>query len=258
MSKRTLSLAVCLLAVFSISAYAVDGQILITQASVNAAGGFPYKINSSGSYKLGSNLIVPAGPNGIQILADSVSLDLNGFSIIGPATCDGDDETPTRNCSGGTFGVGVTSSNAHITVRNGTIRGMGAGIEITTATGGGTLIEEMHVTKNNGFGIALSGSGLIRRNVVSNNLATGISVSESSLVSDNIANANGDNGIEANDSTVTNNSSGNNRFVGLVVSGGLYGGNSLFNQLSSVVSVPDFLNHTAVSQNNNNCNGTLC
>ena len=40
-------------------AFAVDGTVLINQSTVTAAGGFPYKIMQSGSYRLSGNLFVP-------------------------------------------------------------------------------------------------------------------------------------------------------------------------------------------------------
>src|SRR3989442_9173749 len=62
-------------------AFAVDGVVLINQATVNAAGGFPYTISLAGSYKLSGNLLVPNGVDGIKINASNVTLDLNGFNI---------------------------------------------------------------------------------------------------------------------------------------------------------------------------------
>jgi hypothetical protein len=73
---------------FSPSAYA-RGVVLITQAKAMAgdvtpgdAPGFPVSITRSGSYRLTTNLRTPSGP-AIEIVADNVSLNLNGFSIIG-------------------------------------------------------------------------------------------------------------------------------------------------------------------------------
>jgi hypothetical protein len=65
-----------------------DGVILIYQDT--AAGfalpgdspGFPITISEAGSYRLASNLIVPAGVVGIAIATDNVRLDLNGFTIM--------------------------------------------------------------------------------------------------------------------------------------------------------------------------------
>jgi parallel beta-helix repeat protein len=67
---------------FTAPAFAVDGVILINQATVMAAGGFPYKITRPGSYKLSGNLVVTTAiAEAIVISSDDVTLDLNGFSI---------------------------------------------------------------------------------------------------------------------------------------------------------------------------------
>ena len=77
------------------AAWAVDGQIAINQATVMAAGGFPYVISQAGSYKLTGNLVMNTTQNGnsnaslccgnsdvaILITHSNVSLDLNGFTI---------------------------------------------------------------------------------------------------------------------------------------------------------------------------------
>jgi hypothetical protein len=70
-------------------AFAVDGVVLINQSSVIAAGGFPYVISQTGSYKLSGNLIMNTSQSGnhlgsdlaIGIGASNVTLDLNGFTI---------------------------------------------------------------------------------------------------------------------------------------------------------------------------------
>jgi hypothetical protein len=73
----------------AISAFAVDGQMLINQSTVMAQGGFPYKITQPGSYKLTGNLTMTTTDAGnvsgfdaaIGIASSQVTLDLNGFSI---------------------------------------------------------------------------------------------------------------------------------------------------------------------------------
>jgi hypothetical protein len=49
---------------------------------IAAAG---YVITQPGSYYLGTNLITAGGTAGIQIATNDVTLDLNGFSILGAA-----------------------------------------------------------------------------------------------------------------------------------------------------------------------------
>jgi len=75
--KRKLSAAVFFAAVtvlaFAASAGAVDGTSRFNQAKVQAAAGFPYKITSSGSYRLTGNLTVPASTDGIDVTAANVT-----------------------------------------------------------------------------------------------------------------------------------------------------------------------------------------
>src|SRR5690348_13376939 len=85
----------CILGAVSSSLYAVDGVVLIDQNHALAGNitpgdtaGFPITISQPGSYRLTSNLTVPdLNTTGIQITADFVTIDMNGFSIIGPGVC---------------------------------------------------------------------------------------------------------------------------------------------------------------------------
>jgi len=144
-------------------AFAVDGQVLITQARAMAGGvtagdapGFPVTISEPGSYKLGSNLVVPDGnTNAIVIDASHVTIDLNGFAILGPADCSGG-----FPCAGAGSGDGIRSAGAsplfNVTIRNGTIQGMGDnGISLA---GDMHLIEYVHVRSNGSFGIIITTS----------------------------------------------------------------------------------------------------
>lgn len=101
--------AIVCLATFGASAFAVDGVVLINQATVLAAGGFPYTINQPGSYRLAGNLQA-TNTSAITILAPNVSLDLNGFSV----SC--------TQCSGV---AGIQSAFALTTISNGTVYGFG-------------------------------------------------------------------------------------------------------------------------------------
>ena len=85
-------------------ALAVDGAREIHQACVATGcfpgdtAGWPVLITEPGSYVLTSGLTVPdANTTAISIDAPHVSLDLHGFSITGPNTCDFGNGT----CGGG-------------------------------------------------------------------------------------------------------------------------------------------------------------
>ena len=71
-------------------------------------------ISRSGSYRLSSNLTVPLGSNAVEITASSVTLDLNGFTIAGPAVLSnasgilGNNQTDLRIGNGGVTGFSIS------------------------------------------------------------------------------------------------------------------------------------------------------
>src|SRR5262249_51967263 len=117
-------------------AQAADGPTLIDQRAAQAGKvtaldtpGFPVTISQSGSYRLTGNLNVPdAATTAIEITADNVTLDLNGFTISGPNVCT---PNPTRCTYSGGAGIGVMAvgppgvvSPANVRVMNRIVRGM--------------------------------------------------------------------------------------------------------------------------------------
>src|SRR5262245_49658786 len=76
-------------------AAAVDGVIEINQVSALAGGitpgdgaGFPVTLTQPGSYRLTGNLEIPTlGIGAIVVTAADVSIDLNGFAILGQNVC---------------------------------------------------------------------------------------------------------------------------------------------------------------------------
>lgn len=135
---------------------AVDGVVEINAARASAGGvtpadepGYPVTIDRGGSYRLTGSLAVHDG-TAIEIEADHVTLDLNGFvlscfTIVMPLG------TP---CSSGR-GVDAEESD-HVAVRNGSVVGFGGdGIHLDRSG----VVEDVHVVDNGGRGIvAFSGS----------------------------------------------------------------------------------------------------
>jgi hypothetical protein len=155
--------------------YAVDGQILVNQATVASAGGFPYKIMQGGSYKLSGNLVVSSiNTNGIDIEADNVTLDLNGFTISCAAA----------NCNQESTGSGVYAPNNGITLENGAIAGFRYGADIA---GTRDIVQGIKAT-GNAIGISALNSIVKQNNVDSN--GTGIQAFDC-LVLENVAIDNG-------------------------------------------------------------------
>lgn len=129
--------------------------------------GFPVTISRSGSYRLSGNLTVPnENTAAIQITADNVTLDLNGFAILGATVCSVPPTTPPfLICSPRGTGRGVDAeARTNTTVTNGTARGMGeVGVFVT---GDGSRVEEVHAT-------SIGSIGIIARGTVTGNTATG-------------------------------------------------------------------------------------
>lgn len=93
--------------------------------SAGDTAGFPITISTSGSYRLTSNLVVPAGVNAIQIATNNVTIDLNGFTIQGPGYCNGQGASITCTETS-TFGVTqMNGTRDRMAVQNGTVGGFG-------------------------------------------------------------------------------------------------------------------------------------
>ena len=99
--------------------WADDGVVLINQAKVIVAGGFPYSINTAGSYRLAGNLTVSSPVNAINVTAAPVTIDLNGFTITGSSL----------------VAVGILGSAGSLTVSGGTIQSFLSGVDVITTSG---------------------------------------------------------------------------------------------------------------------------
>jgi len=216
----------------SSSLYAVDGVVLIDQNHALAgnitagdAPGFPVTLSQPGSYRLTSNLTVAdANTTGIQIMANNVTLDLNGFSIIGPVVCTSSPAT----CPAVGTGIGIEAQNSlpgrpgpsGVRVFNGTVRGMGSSGLLMV--GAGSSVERMQVTNNAGAGIIVAGSVLdtsitangsfgvlaiiVRGCNITDNHGDGIVLDAAGgVANDNIASFNGGHGILSPNGSVTSN-----------------------------------------------------
>lgn len=178
-----------LVMVFSTSLAAANGRIEINQASVNAAGGFPFTISQPGSYMLTGNLDVPADTDGIIIDTSGVNFDLNGFTISGPATC------VPGNCTPGN-GEGIRPQTVQdafgVTLQNGIVRNFASNCirlrrqaiisHVTVSSCGETGIEAASksivtyntITRTGTSGLALlGGSNYAHNNISESGLAGG-------------------------------------------------------------------------------------
>jgi len=279
----------CLAFSIPTTAAAVDGVIEINQVAAFAGGitpgdtpGFPVTLSQSGSYRLTGNLDVTKTQGGgvqagaenitaILVLAQNVTIDLNGFAILGPSVCSAEPTacSPTGSGNGVSFIDGQNSLNT--TVRNGSVSGMGGvGLELGTSA----VVERVRALRNGGVGISVSTNSRVADctasfngdvgilgaaySVVSGstfrgNAGAGVAAGAGSTVVGNASATNNGPGIAAADgSTVTNNSATSNNGPGLQLGNSAgYGGNVVFTNIGTVSG--------GVQIGTNLCNGsTVC
>jgi parallel beta-helix repeat protein len=168
----------------------------------------PYTISAAGSYYLTGNLTADA--NGILVDANNVTIDLAGFSMIGPG-------------SGTSYGV-YMNGRRNVEIRNGTVRGftgaypLGGGICEDTGTGHRVIGVR---AVSNGRGIVLRGSGhLVKDCTIVENTSFGIHVGQACTVTGNTCYANHNRGITTySNCTVTGNTCCDNGNQGILCEG---------------------------------------
>jgi len=262
-------LVVLTIGLLSFSALAVDGVTLINQSTVLAAGG-TYTINAAGSYKLAGNLQAKdQNTDVIVVAADNVTIDLNGFSILGTTDC----FSVALTCKNTGSGRGIVTSSAlvnlpdffNITIRNGVIQGMGfAGVYLS---GDSFLIEYMHMHSNGESGIHTTrqnGPQLnvkIQHNNLTQNGRDGVSLYGGGAVTDNVSSGNTLSGIALlaafnnfpSLATVARNVLTNNGTFGFFLAGGSV--NLIGNVFAGNGSGP---NAGGINQGQNLCGNVTC
>ncbi|MEM7166738.1 MAG: hypothetical protein AAF581_14825 [Planctomycetota bacterium] len=154
-----------------------------------------HKITSAGSYYLSGNVQGAAGFHGIEIAANNVTLDLNGYRLLGVA--------------GSLSGIASSGQRIQVTVSNGTIRdwdahgvfldGASLRVEDVMATGCGGwginlvtfghAVVDCQARDNGGLiastgGIRVDGDGLVSGCISQGNTGTGFQTGTKSLVVD--------------------------------------------------------------------------
>jgi parallel beta-helix repeat protein len=144
----------------------------------------PVTITNSGSYYLSNNLRGVSGAGGITIATNNVTIDLNGFALVG--------------VPGSQKGISTLGSLNNIIVRNGSLSDWGG--TAVDGSGGSPLrngiLEHLTVSSNGGYGITISGNCLIQGCLSQSNVLDGISCSHC-VVSDCVVKDNGNYGFTA-------------------------------------------------------------
>ncbi|MBL0870098.1 MAG: right-handed parallel beta-helix repeat-containing protein [Phycisphaerales bacterium] len=161
---------------------------------VNAA---VHRITQPGSYYLTGNISVSSGKSGIMIAASDVTIDLNGYGIVGSP--------------GSFFGVQFASTSVaynNITVRNGTIRSCGnTGLNLFSTVSAGALVENITASNNGAYGIFVPDESRVINCSAIANTSTGFQIGNSrgGVATNCIASNNGADGIYAVSRTVITN-----------------------------------------------------
>jgi len=183
----------------SMPALAVDGVIEINQAKVAIGGitlsdlpGFPATIVTAGHYRLTSNLVINEAQRAIDIEVDNVTIDLNGFSIIGPITC----QAGTNTCVPITSvraGIDTHTGTRNITIKNGTIIGVESGISCYNTEG--CVVSNINVNNNRAIGIRVGPKSRVSNCSIQINGGHGIQAFASSFIENNVISFNGGSGL---------------------------------------------------------------
>jgi len=199
--------------VFTVAAIALAGPTLSPPPGpVTESGRFgtrsmipqlPHTITASGSYYLGANLTGIAGQHGLTIDADDVTIDLNGFALVG--------------VPGSLEGIVVAGTHINLGIHNGTVRDWGQhGIMLDG--GKNAVIEGVRMSGNGQSGIFADDTTVIRSCVSVSNGRDGI-VGRTIVVVDCNVNDNTEDGIEVGiGSVVANCVATNSGFRGIASS----------------------------------------
>ena len=166
-----------------------------------------FTISQSGSYYLTGNRLCSG--HGIRIEADGVTIDLMGYSLIGPGP-------------GSSHGI-LVSNAKNMEIRNGTIRDFGlCGIYDGSSAAEGNCIVDVRVLYNSAgsdlwAGMILGGSGyLVKDCTAIGNGGAGFFVSSGCNIIGNVAYSNGGDGVYASHGcTIMNNTSSYNAKDGI-------------------------------------------
>jgi parallel beta-helix repeat protein len=157
-----------------------EPRIAVNATNTPGDGDSLYRITQPGSYYLTGNVTGVANKHGIEIVASGVTLDLNGFDLVGVAAM------------GAFDGVSNDGSSVNtVEVRNGSIRNWGdRGVDLSFGTSRTITVENVRASGNAGTGISVGEASIVSECTASSNGGTGISASTGSVISGCTATAN--------------------------------------------------------------------
>lgn len=154
----------------------------------------PATITASGSYYVTSNLTGTAGQHGITIDANDVTLDLGGFTLVGPTT------------GTATHAVRIVAGRSNVIVRDGIVRNwVGGGIISESDTSKRIVVEDISIFSPDAVGIDLGNTSIARNCMVELSGSTGISAGVTCQIVDcSVVNIGGAGILTSNNCTLSN------------------------------------------------------
>lgn len=161
----------------------VEPRIAISAANTPGDADSTFRITQPGSYYLTGTVFGSPGKSGIEIVVSGVTIDLNGFSLLGS--------------TGSLYGITATGTRDSISIRNGAVIGWGiSGIALGSSTTS-CRVENVRATANNAQGIVVAVSSQVVDCQASGNGLTGIQCWTGSLIRGCSATENGSGGFYA-------------------------------------------------------------
>jgi hypothetical protein len=159
-------------------------------------------IGQPGSYVVNRNLA--AAGDCLLVAADSVTIDLDGFTISGNGTGAGVVESP------------ALTTRRNVTVKNGAVTGFANGVSFPYSES--VTVERVNASGNSGLGISVGNYSTVRASNASFNGTTGIRAELGASVSGNSVARNAGNGISVTEgANVSGNAVRNNTGYGILV-----------------------------------------
>ena len=166
----------------------VEPRIAINAANTPGDADSIFKITQPGSYYLTGSITGVSGKRGIEIAAGGVTVDLNGFDLVGP----------------GIAGVGATVSNLNnIAVRNGSIRGWGVGVDLYNSSATNCQVSNVQASINQFHGIGVGNSSTVVNCTATNNAGFGIKTLNVGVVTACVSSNNGGGIVTGTSATIS-------------------------------------------------------
>ena len=222
----------------------IEARTIVNAATTPGDATNLFIISQPGSYYLTAN-VVPfhflggIAKNGIGIMANNVTLDLNGFALQG---------------SLGNIGIYIPNAQTNLTVRNGTISDWNSyGVYSESPAAQNLVFERLNVSACD-TGFVLRGTGVVRYCNCVNNVNQGIVFVFNGNVTGSTADSNGT-GISLNHGLVSDCSAQNNDADGISIYNGTVSGCLVRNNAQSGIyagSSCTIVGNTCIGNNSGN------